>query len=289
MKRLDNLSHLLFREVSITKHLQPVLTNGNRSLQLMRSISDEPLLLFKQLAVSLGIPVDRFIQHSELRHRRRVINRFSMLIDVIPVQPTQQAVKRPHGTRNHPSIHDDNGKHYGQIQAQHPISDRLQQVLLLDGRRYHRQLHPLTFTILENRTHHTSRFRLLLSLNIQRFIRVRKMRMTKRILLTNLRQMETIVCTVVNRRQILTSQVAGYYHLCIQINGIIHLISDFINHSHIEKHRPHRKHHYQKSRNTANNAILQFHTNLYPNPYTVLISTSAPAAASLRLTFFNWA
>ena len=78
-----------------------------------------------------------------------------------------------------------------------------------------------------------------------------------------------VVCPVVGVGKPFSGQVAGNDVFGIQVNGIVHLVGDFVHHDKVEEYRPQSEHYEQESRYSADDAGCEGHKLLLsdPSPY----------------------
>ena len=165
-------------------------------------------------------------------------------------EPVEQAVERLHAPVEHIDVeHDDDDQQRGIEQAR-PNQDGVYHVTLLDGGRHHHQLKILPRLILEDGPQDTCRLGLPFLLDVDHLVGILDARVCHGKVPVHPDEVVLVVRAIVFRRKLLAAQGTDDDGLRVILQRVVHLVVDFINHRHVEEHRPHRQYQGDGNRQT---------------------------------------
>ena len=216
-------------------------------------------LLFEQRFGTVDGLLRRSAEPSELHDPRGAGDGRTATAGRIIVEPAQQFVERAHTAVEDPDGQRNGGQQQQQVEEDHPIEDRPQQVVLLEGGSGDLQFVIGAVGILENRCQYAGRLGLLLFGNVDLGVVVIDMRTDGGFGSADGHDRIAVVRPVVRLRQFASREHPLDDQLRIVFQRIVGLVVDLVDHRKVEQYAPKRHQRQQGERQAQGDAGDEFH------------------------------
>lgn len=178
--------------------------------------------------------------------------------DRVLVEPAQQRAQRPQRAVEHQHVDRQDRQQQEEIEPDDPPEDRLTQLVLLEGRRHHRQFEPAAVAVAEDRAQHARRLLVILLGDVDLLVRVTLVREPGGILPRDLLQEVALVARG-RRDHLAAGELLRDDRLGTVLEGIVRLVVDLVDERDVEKEGPRRQQQRQHPRNMEDDPVDEFH------------------------------